>query len=225
VLHYEVVARIRQMLLDGEIPPGAKVPEKELSMRLAISRTPLREALKVLAAEHLVVLTPNRGARAALLTLENVRDLFELCGSLEALAGELACARISQEALAEIDALHAQMMAAYQAGALADYYRANRAIHEAIVTAAGNRELSAVYETVAARIRRVRFVAPPIGDHWRLAVLEHEAILNCLHRRDSAAIGLILRNHLRNRQMHAESAGFAEPGAAPRRRRRRPGAP
>jgi DNA-binding GntR family transcriptional regulator len=155
--------------------------------------------------------------------VEDVRNLFELCGALEALAGELASARISEEELGGIDALHAAMIKAYEAGALTEYYRCNRAIHEAIVTASGNRQLMSVYDTVAARIRRVRFVAPPTPEHWRVAVLEHEAIMNCLHRRDAAAIGVILRRHLRNRQMHVEKAGFAESSvhiATPRRRRR-----
>ena len=85
-MHEEVVARLRHKLVEGEIPPGARVPERELCEALGISRTPLREALKVLAAEGLVVLLPNRGARAARLTRESVQDLFEVCEGLEALA-------------------------------------------------------------------------------------------------------------------------------------------
>src|SRR3954466_15807465 len=95
MLHEEVVGRIRDILLDGEIPPGARIPERELCDRLQISRTPLREALKVLAAEGLVQLLPHRGSRAAKLTDQDMRDLFEVCQGLEALAGELACERIT----------------------------------------------------------------------------------------------------------------------------------
>src|SRR5438445_6438097 len=90
MLHEDVVGRIRAILLDGEIPPGARIPERELCERLQISRTPLREALKVLAAEGLVQLLPHRGSRAAKLTDKDMRDLFEVCQGLEALAGELA---------------------------------------------------------------------------------------------------------------------------------------
>ena len=89
MLHEEVVGRVRAMLLDGEIPPGARIPERDLCEKLQISRTPLREALKVLAAEGLVQLLPNRGSRAARLTDKDMRDLFEVCQGLEALAGEL----------------------------------------------------------------------------------------------------------------------------------------
>src|SRR6266404_6134534 len=65
MMHDEVVARLRHVLTEGEIPPGARIPERDLCASFAISRTPLREALKVLAAEGLVVLLPNRGSRAA----------------------------------------------------------------------------------------------------------------------------------------------------------------
>src|SRR4029450_6887960 len=83
MLHEEVVGRIRAILLEGEIPPGARMPERELCDRLQISRTPLREALKVLAAEGLVQLLPHRGSRAAKLTDKDMRDLFEVCQGLE----------------------------------------------------------------------------------------------------------------------------------------------
>ncbi|MGY4288683.1 DNA-binding GntR family transcriptional regulator [Bradyrhizobium sp. LM2.7] len=136
MLHEEVVGRIRAILLEGEIPPGARIPERELCDRLQISRTPLREALKVLAAEGLVHLLPHRGSRAAKLTDKDMRDLFEVCQGLEALAGELACERITEAEIDEIAAAHASMVQHYREGDLIQYYRGNRAIHEAIVAAA-----------------------------------------------------------------------------------------
>jgi len=190
--------------------PGARVPERELCEALGISRTPLREALKVLAAEGLVVLLPNRGARAARLTRESVQDLFEVCEGLEALAGELACQRISDQQVAEIAALHAAMLAHFRSGDLIPYYRCNRLIHEGIVRAADNAVLSNLYESVAARIRRARFITPMTPERWTLAVQEHEAILNALLRRDGGGLAHILRTHLRHKRAEVERAGFAE---------------
>src|SRR5579872_1577175 len=129
MLHEEAVARVRTMLLEGEIPPGARIPERELCERLKISRTPLREALKVLAAEGLVQLLPNRGSRAARLTDKDMRDLFEVCQGLEALAGELACERIADTQIAEIETAHLEMARHHCEGDLARYYRCNRFIH------------------------------------------------------------------------------------------------
>lgn len=210
VLHEEVVARVRMMLLEGEITPGARIPERELCEQLKISRTPLREALKVLAAEGLVQLLPNRGSRAARLTEKDVRDLFEVCQGLEALAGELACERISDAEVDEIAIANEAMVEHYRAGDLVQYYRCNRTIHEAIVTAAGNPALSSLYESVTARIRRARYFTPMTPPRWALAVQEHEAILNALRRRDGMGLSHILRTHMRHKREEIMRAGFAE---------------
>jgi DNA-binding GntR family transcriptional regulator len=210
MLHEEVVAGVRRILLDGEIPPGARIPERDLCARLQISRTPLREALKVLAAEGLVLLLPHRGSRAARLTDKDVHDLFEVCQGLEALAGELACERISDEQLKEIAAAHAAMVQHHRHGDLAQYYRCNRQIHEAIVAAAANPVLSNLYESVTARIRRARYVTPMRPERWADAIMEHEAILNALQRRDGVGLSHILRAHLRHKREEVMQAGFAE---------------
>lgn len=210
MLHEEAVAHVRMMLLEGEIPPGARIPERELCEKLKISRTPLREALKVLAAEGLVQLLPNRGSRAAKLTDNDMRDLFEVCQGLEALAGELACERISDEEISGIAAVHAAMIQHYRDGDLIQYYRCNRAIHEAIIAAAGNPVLAGLYETVTARIRRARYVTPMTPPRWALAIQEHEAILNAVRRRDGVALAHILRTHLRHKRDEVLRAGFAE---------------
>jgi DNA-binding GntR family transcriptional regulator len=210
MLHEEVVGRIRTILLDGEIPPGARIPERDLCDRLQISRTPLREALKVLAAEGLVQLLPNRGSRAAKLTDKDMRDLFEVCQGLEALAGELACERISDGEIAEIAVTHAAMVQHHRDGDLIQYYRCNRAIHEAIVVAADNPVLTGLYASVTARIRRARYVTPMTAQRWAVAVQEHEAILNALQRRDGIGLSHILRAHLRHKREEVLQAGFAE---------------
>ncbi|MGY4352280.1 DNA-binding GntR family transcriptional regulator [Bradyrhizobium sp. GM7.3] len=188
MLYEEVVGRIRAILLDGEIPPGARIPERELCERLQISRTPLREALKVLAAEGLVQLLPHRGSRAAKLTDKDMRDLFEVCQGLEALAGELACERITDAEIDAIAAAHADMVRHYRERDLIQYYRGNRAIHEAIVVAAGNPVLAGLYTSVTARIRRARYVTPMTPERWAVAVKEHDAILNALQRRDGVGL-------------------------------------
>jgi DNA-binding GntR family transcriptional regulator len=210
MLHEEVVSRVRDMLLDGAIRPGARIAERELCEQLRVSRTPLREALKVLAAEGLVVLLPNRGARAAMPTSRSLQELFEVCEGLEALAGELACRRISDAQLAAIRALHDQMVAHYEADDMAQYFRCNRLIHEAIVRAADNAPLNALYDSIAARIRGVRYLAPMPKEHWAVAIKEHEGILNALERRDGQGLAHILRHHLRVKRKQVEEAGLSD---------------
>src|SRR5689334_3433555 len=210
MLHEDVMARLRAMLLELEIQPGARIPERDLCERLAISRTPLREALKVLAAEGLVLLLPNRVSRAAKLTDKDLHDLFEVCQGLEALAGELACERISDADTDAVASAHAAMVQHYRDGDLAQYYKFNRQIHEAIVAAAANPVLSGLYESVTARIRRARYVTPMTPARWAQAVHEHDAILNALQRRDSVGLAHILRAHLRHKREEVVMAGFAD---------------
>ena len=214
MLHAEIVARVRDLLLEGAIPPGARIAERELCDRFGVSRTPLREALKVLAAEGLVVLLPHRGARAAKPTSRSLQELFEVCEGLEALAGELACRRIGEAQLAAIRELHDQMVAHYKADDIAPYFRCNRLIHEAIVRAADNAPLNALYDSIAARIRGVRYLAPMPKDHWAVAIKEHEGILNALERRDGEGLAHILRHHLRVKRKQVEEAGLSDSGDA-----------
>ena len=109
LMHEEIADRLRGLIFAGELKPEARVQEKDLCVRFETSRTPLREALKVLASEGLITLLPNRGARITRLTSEDAEELFSVMGALEALSGELACASITDTEILEIKAMHYQM--------------------------------------------------------------------------------------------------------------------
>ncbi len=145
VLHEQVAHRLRQMLVEGLIPPGGKLNERTLCEELSISRTPLREAIKMLAAEGLVELLPNRGSVAVQLSEADVRHTFEVMAGLEGLSGELAAQRVTEAELNEIKALHYEMMAAYTRRDLSAYYQVNAAIHRSFNAAAKNPVLTATY--------------------------------------------------------------------------------
>ena len=103
------------------------------------------------------------------------------------------------------------MVEHYRARDLPSYYRCNRLIHESIVRAADNAVLAGLYESIAARIRRARFITPMSPEHWALAIREHEGMLNALQRRDASGLAHILRTHLRRKREEVVQAGFAEP--------------
>jgi DNA-binding GntR family transcriptional regulator len=198
-LHATVVAQLRDRITEGALVAGARLNERELSAELGVSRTPLREAFKVLASEGLVELLPNRGARVAPFDEKDVEDMFQVMGTLEALAGTLACERIDEKALAEIAALHYEMLAQYTRRRLPEYFRLNQAIHAAIVAAAGNPVLTSTYQNLAGRIRRARYAANLSEERWRQAVTEHEAILAALQARDGPRLAALLEAHLQNK--------------------------
>jgi DNA-binding GntR family transcriptional regulator len=211
-LHNEAVERIRALITEGRLEPGSKISEKALCELFGISRTPLREALKVLATEGLVVLLPNRGARVAQITGKDLSDLFPVMGALEGLAGELACTRISDQAIAGIRALHDEMLAHHARGDRPAYFAANQAIHAAIVAAADNAVLTAMYDSSRGRIGPARLMANATRERWDEAVREHGLILAALERRDGPALRQILEDHIRHTH-HAVSAASAEHAA------------
>ncbi|TPE53489.1 GntR family transcriptional regulator [Amaricoccus solimangrovi] len=198
-LHEELADNLRDLIISGELAPGTKVPEKELCAVFNVSRTPLREALKVLGADGLVVLEPNRGAWISRITVEDLEEVFPVMGALEALSGELACAHITDAEIAAVRALHDRMRAEYEARHLDGYFALNQEIHEAILRAARNNTLVNQYRMLASRVRRARYVANMTAERWEQAMAEHEEIIRCLEARDGAALAAILRDHLRNK--------------------------
>jgi DNA-binding GntR family transcriptional regulator len=200
-LHDEILSSLRNYIVEGNIPDGARISERQLCEMLKISRTPLREALKVLAAEGLVDLLPNRGARVRPLNAHDISELFDLMGGLEGLAGRLACDQISDEGIEKIEQLHHDMYGFYMRQDMRGYFRLNQLIHRAIVDASGNAALRATYESLAGRIRRVRYSAnfARKRERWSEAMREHEAILDALRRRAGSELNDILFQHLRNK--------------------------
>jgi DNA-binding GntR family transcriptional regulator len=199
-LHEQVAHRLRQMLVENRIPPGAKLNERELSEVLNVSRTPLREAIKMLAAEGLVELLTNRGAIAVELTEADVLNTFEVMAGLEAQSGELAAQRVTDAELTEIRAMHFEMLAAYTRRDLPTYYRLNAAIHSAINAAAKNPVLTATYQQVNARLQALRFRSNQDEDKWAAAVREHGQMIQALETRDPVAMRQLLLTHLANKR-------------------------
>lgn len=201
-LHGEVLARLRDYIVEGNLDEGERVPERALCTMLGISRTPLREALKVLASEGLLDLLPNRGARVRALTPRDLTELFDVMGGLESLAGRLACEHVTDDELLAIERLHHEMYSFYLRRDLHGYFRVNQLIHEKIVEAARNAMLAATYASFAGRLRRERFSAnlATDRDRWTEAMREHEAILDALRRRSGEELSNILFQHLRNKR-------------------------
>ncbi len=198
-LHEEVADRLRTLLTEGRLAPGSRLNERVLCERLRVSRTPLREAFKVLAAERLIELNPNRGASVVALSRDTAEQLFELMGALEGLSGQLAAERRSDSELAEIRTLHVEMVAAHSRRDLPGYYRLNRMIHQAIAACARNPALNETYNSVNTRLQNLRFRSNFIHDKWDHAMREHQAMLDALQAGDGPGLRAVLEKHLRNK--------------------------
>lgn len=197
-LHDELLERLRDSIVTGELPPDSKIPEKELCERFGVSRTPLREALKVLAYEGLVVLHHNRGSTVSPLTLHDLEEAFPIYGRLEALAGELASSRLTDAEIAEIRSLHEDMVEQFRQRARKQHFELNEAIHERIQAGARNVTLTNLLRSLSNRIRRARIHANIAEERWAEAVREHEAIIAALEARQGTHLGQLLAVHMQN---------------------------
>lgn len=198
-LHEDLTNAIREQIVNGSLAPGTKVPEKGLCAHYGVSRTPLREALKVLATDGLLTLEANRGAWVSKLTQEDLDEVFPVMGALEALSGELACKHITGAEIRKIRSLHNRMVKYHEQRDLANYFAVNQRIHEAILNAARNETLSTQYRSLAMRVRQARYVANMTQERWDQATEEHEQIMQCLEIRDGKRLSVVLKTHLGNK--------------------------
>lgn len=196
-LHDEIVQRLREMILTGSLPPGSRVPEAQLCETLGISRTPLREALKVMASEGLVELRPNRGSVVAGIDPMEIRAMFEVMEGLEEQIGVLACGRASDAELLALDEQHQSLRKLHKNNDLSGYFHVNQSIHLRLMEAVHNPILTSIYESLSIKIRRARYMANYDTTRWQASLDEHERLNTALQRRDSTQLAALLREHTR----------------------------
>lgn len=198
-LHQELVERLRNLIVEDALKPGEKVPEKDLCESFGVSRTPLREALKVLGSEGLVVLQANRGARVAEVTREEIENTFPVIAMLEQLTGELACRNLSEAEIDRIEKRHTAMVNAFKARDRKTYFQANQDIHNALIEGARNEILEAHHRMLGVRIRRARFMVNLSDERWAQAIEEHEQMMEKLRSRDAEGLGQVMKTHMMNK--------------------------
>jgi DNA-binding GntR family transcriptional regulator len=194
-LHDELVAELRNMILRCDLLPGTRVPERELCVRFAISRTPLREALKVLASTGLLELRLNRGAWVPALRSAEVTEVFDVLAGLERRAGELAAPLMTGRDLRDVQRLHDTLVAEWRDGSLDRLFRTDLKFHRRLVEAARNPTLAALHESLAPRVERARYIVGTTPARMAVAMKEHEAILEAVLSRDPRRTASALFDH------------------------------
>ena len=195
-LHDEVVTRVRDMIIEGTLAPGARIHEGQLGVTLGVSRTPLREALKFLASEGLVDLVASRGAVVRSFTPKDVRDMLHVLATLEAFAGRLACREATDGEIAEVRGLHDRMKERYAVRDRLEYFKLNQQIHSAIQRLSGNAALEAAHASIQSRLKRIRYIGNQEPQKWQDAMDEHETMIRSLEARDGEALAQVLTLHM-----------------------------
>ncbi len=197
-MHASTVQTLRNLIVAGAIGPGEKLNERELCERLNVSRTPVREAIKTLAQEGLLDINPNRSPTVTRLDAEETAALIDVVAAIEALAGELAAVRITEEETAELGILHYTMLKHRAQDQLPDYFKANKAFHRLILKYSGNPVLLWVWNLLALRIDRARYASNLWPERWDKAMVEHGAILERIKQHDSAGTAKAMKSHVQN---------------------------
>lgn len=195
-LHLEAAARLRERIFAGDLAPGSFLDEVLLCASLEISRTPLREALKVLTVEGLLRHEPRRGCFVNQVTEQDLDDIFPVIALLEGRCAFEAAQRASDADLVALQTLHDRLQGHAQARRVTAYYEANFAIHEAIIALANNRWLAQAIGDLRKILRLARLQSLQRGRRMAQSLSEHLAIFAALKARDGTGAEAAMRTHL-----------------------------
>jgi DNA-binding GntR family transcriptional regulator len=195
-LHNEVAAQLRERIFAGLLAPGSFVDELALCNELAISRTPLREALKVLTAEGLLTHQPRRGCFVSEITERDLDQIFPVIALLEGRCAYEAANNATDADLDALQQLHERLSRHAQARRINDYYDVNFAIHEAIITLANNRWLGQVIGDLRKLVKLARLQQLHAPGRLEQSLSEHMAVFAALKARDAEGAEAAMRTHL-----------------------------
>jgi DNA-binding GntR family transcriptional regulator len=196
-LHHQVTEILRDKIVDGVLRPGTPISERELCEELSVSRTPLREALKILASEGLVQLFRNRGAIVSPISVETIEDKLAVLGALEGYAARLVCQHASDEQLKELSTLHRRFVKDFDTGEPSLYFERNQTFHQKLVEMTGNVVLIDMHALLSRHVRRPRIEGVRQHLPTRVVIDEHKAILKALLARDGDAAQAAAEEHLK----------------------------
>ena len=192
---------LRQAILKGELEPGERLMEIQLAERLGVSRTPIREAIRKLELEGLVLMIPRKGAEVAEISEKSLREVLEVRRSLEELAIELACQRITPEELTDLEEAENGFARAVETGEVMAIAESDEHLHELIYQATANERLVQILNNLREQMYRYRLEYIKDEDRRQILVVEHEHILRAIRSRNMAEAKSAVREHIDNQQL------------------------
>ncbi|MCC8049647.1 MAG: GntR family transcriptional regulator [Clostridiales bacterium] len=197
-----VFQTLRQAILRGEIRPGERLMEIHLAQKLGVSRTPVREAIRMLELEGLVTTIPRRGAVVADITVSDMEDVLEVRLALEELAVQIVCKKLTQEQLNEMKALAAGFRRTLDGDDVGECAQADMVFHEAIYNATGNKRLVQILNNLREQMYRYRMEYLKDKSSHQVLAEEHAEILQALEERDEQRALEATRRHIARQKEH-----------------------
>ena len=195
-LYQQVAERLRTRIFAHQLPPGSWLDEQTLALEYGISRTPLREALKVLAAEGLVMLKPRRGCYVTELSEKDLDEIFPVIALLEGRCAALATEQAGADDLVRLTAIHERLEAQARTGDTDRFFEANHDFHAALQELAGNRWLSQLIDETRKLLKLTRRDSLRLEGRLKQSLAEHRAILKAIRQRDPDQAGQLMHEHL-----------------------------
>ena len=191
---------LREAILKGELKPGERLMEIQLAKRLGVSRTPIREAIRKLELEGLVVMVPRKGAEVADITEKDLRDVLEVRKALEELVVQIACDRMTEEDFKELKKAHARFKTVIKKGDLKEVAEADVKFHDIIYMSTNNQRLIQILNNLREQMYRYRIEYLKDTQMHAALVQEHESIVECLESGDKENASRIMRSHIDNQE-------------------------
>lgn len=195
-LYLQVAEQLRTRIFSHELPPGSWIDEQTLAHEYGISRTPLREALKVLASESLVTLKPRRGCYVTELAERDLDEIFPVMALLEGSCAEAATQKASEADLAGLTAIHEQLEAHARNGDADRFFEANQNFHARLRELAGNRWLSQLIDETRKMLKLTRRDSLRLEGRLKQSLAEHRAIFKAIQQGQAKRAGQLMHDHI-----------------------------
>ena len=193
-----VFSTLREAILKGELQPGERLMELQLASKLGVSRTPIREAIRMLEQEGLAVTMPRKGAEVARMTLKDMEDVLEVREALDELAARIACAKINDEQLENLKSIRDEFKKSLDSGDVKKIAEEDVRFHDAIYEATDNAKLIALTNNIREQMYRYRVEYLKDQNNYPILIAEHDAIVNALEQRDKEMVTAEMHTHVVN---------------------------
>lgn len=196
-LHEEIANNIRKLIMSGQLQEGDKIKEDELCSSMGISKTPLREALRVLSVEGLIKLVPNRGSFVSTPTFEEIKEMFDVMSVLEGICARAAAEKMSAKDLKNLEKLHNKLEKNFKHRAQREYIRINNQFHSFVQELAGNRTLNQIVNGLRQKILLYRYQSLNLPERFEQSIQEHRDLIAAFRKKDPKKAETLMRRHLK----------------------------
>jgi len=203
--HVQIADMLRDMIMTGKLKEGDKVNEGKLCETTGISKTPMREALRVLSVEGLIRLVPNRGAFVTKPEFEEIVEMFDVMSLLEGFCAREACEKMTSKNFSRLEKLHAKLEANFERHDQEEYIRINNQYHSLVQEIAGNRTLNQIVDGLRKKILLYRFQSLNLPARFASSIREHRDLLEAFRQRNHSRAEALMREHLQNQAQALET--------------------